>query len=53
MPRREQQMLRGPGRFEKDMEATSLVAQWVKDPVLSLMWHRLDPWPGKFRMLQV
>ena len=23
-----------------------LVAQWVKDPALSLLWCRLDPWPG-------
>ena len=31
---------------------SSPVAQWVKDPVLSLqwlgllLWHRFDPWPG-------
>ena len=31
----------------------SLVAQWVKDPMLSLLWHELlvwygfDPWPKK------
>ena len=24
------------------------MAQQVKDPVLSLLWHRFDPWPGKF-----
>ena len=30
---------------------SSLVAQWVRDPVLSLLWleslpwHRFDPWP--------
>lgn len=23
------------------------VAQWVKDPVLSLWQHRFDPWPGR------
>ena len=23
-----------------------LVAQWVKDPALSLLWCRFDPWPG-------
>ena len=34
-----------------------LVAQWVKDLVLSLqrlgllVWHRFDPWPGNFHML--
>ena len=32
------------------------MAQWVKDPVLSLqwlsllLWCRFDPWPGKFHM---
>ena len=25
-----------------------LVAQQVKDPVLSLLWHEFDPWPGRF-----
>ena len=35
------------------------MAQWVKDPALSLLWLRLplqrgfDPWPGNFHMLQV
>jgi len=34
------------------------VAQWVKNPVLSLLWlgsllwPRFDPWPGNFCMLQ-
>ena len=30
-------------------------AQWVKDPALQQLWHRLqsDPWPGNFHMLQV
>ena len=31
---------------------SSLVAQWFKDPVLSLPWHRFDPWPGNFCMLK-
>ena len=37
---------------------SSLVAQQIKDLVLSLQWLRLllwrgfDPWPGKFHMLQ-
>ena len=32
------------------------MAQWVKDPMLSLqqfgslLWCRLDPWPGNFHM---
>ena len=25
--------------------------QWVKDPVLSLLWRGFDAWPGTFRML--
>ena len=35
----------------------SLVAQWVKDQVFSLLWlwslllHGFDPWPGDFCML--
>ena len=33
------------------------VEQWVKDPVLPQLWHRLqltfDPWPRNFHMLQV
>ena len=37
------------------------MAQWVKDPDLSLLdlyhwidlWHGFDPWPGNFHMLQV
>ena len=35
----------------------SLVAQWVMEPVLSLLllgllpWHRFDSWPGNFCML--
>ena len=36
---------------------SSLVAQQVKDPALSLLWlwlwHRFDPWPGNFLMPQV
>ena len=34
------------------------MAQWVKDPALSLLWlcflqwRRFDPWPGSFHMLQ-
>ena len=29
------------------------MAQWVKDPVLSLLWLRFAPWPGNFCMSQV
>ena len=25
----------------------------VKDPAMSLLWHRFDPWPRNFHMLQV
>ena len=28
----------------------SFVAQQVKDLALSLLWHRLDTWPGNFFM---
>ena len=24
------------------------MAQWVKDPALSLLWHGFNPWPGEF-----
>ena len=33
-----------------------MVAQWVKDPALSLLWlklplwHRFHPWPGNFHI---
>ena len=27
-----------------------LVAQWVKDPALSVLWHGFDPWAKNFRM---
>ena len=53
------------GEGEEDLVITqkegrsSLVAQWVKDPVLSLQWLRsllwrgFNPWPGNFHMLRV
>ena len=25
-----------------------MVAQWVKEPALSLLWLRFHPWPGNF-----
>ena len=31
---------------------TLLVAQWIKDLALSLLWLRFNPWPGNFFMLQ-
>ena len=31
----------------------SLVAQWVKDSALLLLWYRFDPWPRNFHMMQV
>ena len=36
---------------ERREDWSSLVAQWVKDPALSLLWLRFDPWPRNFRML--
>ena len=29
----------------------SLVAQWDKGPVWSLLWPRFNPWPGNICML--
>ena len=26
------------------------MAQWTEDPVLLLLWHEFDPWPGNFYM---
>ena len=26
------------------------MAQWIKDPALSLLWLRFSPWPGNFCM---
>ena len=46
------------GKYINQPEGSSLVAQWVKDPVLSLLWPesllwcRFNPWPGNFNMLQ-
>ena len=40
----------------KTYKLISLVAQWVKDPVLPQWWrrlqlqHKFDPWPGNFRI---
>ena len=35
-------------RFKRKEKRNSLMTQWVKDPPVSLLWHRFDPWPGKF-----
>ena len=46
-------------KFKRKNIRSSLVAQWVKDPVLSLQWlglvpcHGFDPWPGDFHVPQV
>ena len=32
--------------FKGTRDWSSLVAQHVKNPVLSLLWRRFDPWPG-------
>ena len=32
------------------MKTSSLVAQLVKNPVLSLLWLEFDPWPRNFCM---
>ena len=29
------------------------MARWVKDPVLSLLWLKFDPWPWNLYMLWV
>ena len=29
----------------RSCQRSSLVVQWVKDPVLSLLWHGFNPWP--------
>lgn len=28
------------------------MAQWVKDPALSLLWFGIDPWARNFHILQ-
>ena len=43
--------------IQKKKDSSSLTAQWVKDPALSLPWlwlqwqHELNPWPRNFHML--
>lgn len=38
---------------QKDFFWSSLAAQWLKGPALSLLWRRLSPWPENCCMLQV
>ena len=40
----------GKNNFQLDISGSSLVVQWVKDPVLLLwlwllLWLRFNPWP--------
>ena len=35
---------------QRHTEGNSLTVQWVKDPVLLLLWLRLDPWPRNLDM---
>ena len=39
--------------WSEEKKGSSLVAQWVKDQVLSLLWHGFDHWPGNFHVWQV
>ena len=32
---------------------SSVMAQWVKDPALSVLWHGFYPWPTNFQMLHM
>ena len=43
----------GQGVHLKQFSDISLVAQGVKDPVLSLLWCGFDPWHRNFHMQQV
>ena len=36
---------------EKRSIWSSLMVLWVKDPALSLLWCKFDPWSKNFRML--
>ena len=38
---------------KKSGPGSSLVVQQVKDPALSLLWHRFHLWPRKFCMLRM
>ena len=43
----------GENLLRKGKTGSSLVAQQVKDPVLSPLWGRFDPWPRNFCMSRV
>lgn len=30
-----------------------LMAQWVKEPAMSLLWHQVHPWPWNFHVVWV
>ena len=40
----------GATERKKKTSGNSLVAQWTEDPVLLLLGHEFDPWPGNFYM---
>lgn len=42
-----------PAPFLYKKIGSSLMAYWVKDAMLSLMWWGFDPWPLNFCMPQV
>jgi len=47
-----------PGRWnitpeEKYLTQHCLLVQWVKDPVLLLLWYGFGPWPTDFHILWV
>ena len=37
----------------KERSGSSLVAYWVRDLALSLLWSRFNPWPRNFRLPRV
>ena len=39
------QWLTNPTKNHEVVGSVSALAQRVKDPVLSLLWHGFDPWP--------
>ena len=39
-------------KIKHKLRGNSLVAQWVKDPVLSLLWRGFDTWIRNYCMFQ-